>query len=777
MIFLRKPILFLLLLLLSYSSYAQDLGSWDIHTSTRTVSDIILDNESDVWVITSGGIDEITESRDRITLTTLDGLIRLDGQTGAFDPVTSKLFVGYIDGNIDVIDTENESINNIGDIARFENFTVKGINDILVKEELIYVATDFGVVSFDITGEFVKESFTKLGTFERGIRVLDIDIENDTLYCATEFGIAFGNLGDELSIDSNWSNHNADNGFVTEQVRALGVFNGKLYASTESGNFVFEAGEWTSDATFGNGVISEYEFSDDLLLAARSRTIYYGNTLSSLNHINALSEVAGLHFDETSQRVYFGTFSLGAGYLDVTNGSIEYLTPEGPFQNFFKGMQFDGEVLISSSTNETARNGTIDRAKGYYIYSENEWQNFNAQNNNTLGSAGFQQTFTTTITDEYYYFGSWGRGVVRHNKKTGEIAVFDETNSTLRGWSDDSDQFPVISGLETDSNDDVWITSRYADEPLYYQTPGDDDWLSFNKHNATSSIDDYVGLFIDSYDQKWITLENSSSTAGTGLLVIDTGDSSDPDDDEAVKLNSNESSGNLPDDNINAIVQDRNGEVWIGTGRGIARFIFPEFIVRSNSAEERRAQWLINEDTSAISRFLLRDVNVSAMAVNGANQKWIGSVNQGIWVLNPEGSRIEKRFTKENSPLLSDNILSIAINDITGEVFISTDLGLVSYFDTPKAAVNDMARLKVYPNPYVYSKHTRITIEGLSNDTFVKIIGADGSVVNELTTLGGRVNWDGLDYNGQKLGSGVYFVVAMENDGKGKGVGKVVIIN
>lgn len=757
--------------------YAQDLGSWDIHTSTRTVSDVLLDSEGDVWIISSGGIDEINGSGEKITLTTLDGLVRLDGRTGAYDPVSSKLFVGYIDGNIDVIDTENEKINNIGDIARFENFTVKGVNDILVKEDLLYVATDFGVVTFDISGEFVKESFTKLGSFDRGIRVLDIDIKNDTIYCATEFGIAFGDLNRELTIDSNWGTHNADNGFVSEQVQALGVINSKIYASTESANFVYESGVWTADVTFGTGVISEYEFEDNFLLAARSRTLYYGSDLSAINQVNVSSELAGLYFDENSGKVFFGTFSAGAGSLNIQSGSVEYLTPEGPYQNYFKGMKFDDGVLISSSTNETARNATIDRAKGYYIYNNNEWLNYNAQNNSTLESFGFQQTFTTTITKEYYYFGSWGRGVVRHSKETGEIEVFDETNSTLRGWSDDSDQFPVISGLDTDSNDNVWLTSRYADEPLYYQTPGSDDWISFEKHSATSSTDDYFGLFVDSYDQKWITLENSSSTAGTGLLVVDTGDPENPNDDEAVKLTSNENSGNLPDDKISAIIQDRNGEIWVGTGRGIARFIFPEFIVKSTSAEERRAQWLINEDTSAISRFLLRDVNVSTMAVNGANQKWVGSVNQGVWVLNPEGSRIEKRFTKDNSPLLSDNILSIAVNDNTGEVFIATDLGLVSFFDTPKAPVNKMDKLKVYPNPFVYSKHSQITIEGLSNDTFVKILGADGSVVNELTTLGGRVNWDGLDYNGNKLGTGVYFIVALENGENGKGVGKVVIIN
>lgn len=162
---------------------------------------------------------------------------------------------------------------------------------------------------------------------------------------------------------------------------------------------------------------------------------------------------------------------------------------------------------------------------------------------------------------------------------------------------------------------------------------------------------------------------------------------------------------------------------------------FSELIIEGG-ANERQAQWLINEDTTATSRFLLRDVNVSAMAVNAANEKWIGSVNQGIWVINEEGSRIIKRFTTDNSPLYSNNIRSIAINDETGEVFIATDLGLMSYFDIPKAPVDEMNTLKVFPNPFAYSKHNQIVIEGLSDDTQIKILGIDGSVVQELTASG-----------------------------------------
>ena len=339
---------------------------------------------------------------------------------------------------------------------------------------------------------------------------------------------------------------------------------------------------------------------------------------------------------------------------------------------------------------------------------------------------------------------------------------------------DDNPLFPVISGADTDSNDDVWIVSRYASNPLYVQTPGDEDWQAFRK-NSVSGSNEYVGLFIDSNDQKWVSLQ-SSTVNGTGILVIDTGNKDDENDDRAIRLSTDDNSGGLPDDMVNSIIEDENGEIWIGTARGIARFLFSQFIVSTNNPSERRSQWLINEDTSAISRFLLRDVNVSSIAINGANQKWIGSVNQGLWLLNAEGSRIEKRFTTENSPLISNNIRSIAVNDISGEVFIATDLGLMSFQDVPKAPVLKMKDLKVFPNPFSYEKHDQIIIEGLSEETTIRILGVDGTVVKEIETFGGRVSWDGLDYNGNKLGTGVYFVISLQSGSNEKGIGKVVII-
>ncbi len=446
----------------------------------------------------------------------------------------------------------------------------------------------------------------------------------------------------------------------------------------------------------------------------------------------------------------------------------DFYLPSGPYLNFFGNIKVEDKTLIGTSTSSFPSADEFAYLRGYYIFKNGEWNNFNRNTSSALSSIAY--AYSLGSNDSSYYFGSWGDGIIKHQKSTSEITQYDRSNSSLVGIDENPD-YVVISGLEDDSDNNMWAVSYWAGFPLYVQLNETEEWIPF-RGRAGSSL--YFNLFIDSFDQKWVSLVNSDNV-GQGLLVLATGDAADPNDDTSVRLSSAISNGNLPDDKINAFIQDKNGEVWIGTGRGIARFIFPELIIEGGP-EERQAQWLINEDTTAASRFLLRDVNVSTMAVNDANQKWIGSVNQGIWVLNDEGSRIINRFTTENSNLISNNIESIAIDNETGEVFIATDLGLVSYLDIPKAPVKSMNKLKVFPNPFSYSKHSRIVVEGLSESTRIKVLGVDGIVVNELTARGGRISWDGFDYSGNRLGTGVYFLIAYEDSGRETGVGKVVIV-
>ena len=759
----------------SKSLSAQSTGSWSSITSYNTVNSITATNETTIWGISNGGLFSIDDTSFDKQLTPVDGMYRLDGSQIIYIESINSIAVGYIDGMIDLYDLDDSTFERVEDILRVQAFTAKQINDFELREDRLYVATDFGVVVYNINTFLVTNSYTKIGNFDRGTPVLDIRIDGEMIYLATQQGVASANVFDNLDIETSWTVYNEDDGLPSGNITSVIVHDGRFLASSEDGVYILNTNTWQPYSVLNSFERVKFDSINEEgeLVAFNQNRVFIidqDQNLSTINPgINTVSDV-----ESYNGRVSIASITSGIGIGTVSDNSFEFITPEGPNLNFFDGMRFSDGVFLSGTSRLSQRNAFIDNRKGYFIRDENGWQNYNRNTSGALDEARFRQAFTTAVTDEYYYIGSWGRGIARHNKETNQIDVFNSSNSTLRGWAADDPTFPVISGLETDENGAVWATSRYATNPLYVQLPGENEWINYPKSTAVSSNDEYLYLFVDSFNQKWITLQTEGG-AGRGVLVLDTGDPVNINESTGVKLTEEAGGGNLPDASVTSIIEDKEGEVWVGTERGIARFIFPQFII-TGSQEERRAQWLINEDPDAASPFLLRDINVTSMAVNAANQKWIGTASEGVWLLNETGGRILKRFTSENSPLFSDAIRDIAVNDQTGEVYFSTDAGLSTYQDVPLSAAPSMDDLKVYPNPFRYDRHSDIKIENLSDITTIRVLGVDGTLIRVIENRGGRAAWDGRNESGEKVGSGVYVIVALGPDGDEKGVGKVAII-
>lgn len=767
----KNILAFLSLLFLSLTASAQELESWKVYPSFSTVNSISVSGNS-VYTATLGGLFYVEEGEIGEQITTMEGLYQSNPEHVIFDEAHQQILAGYIDGTIDVIDIESGQIDRIEDIQRVTRFNSKSINGFEIYEGRLYIATSFGIIVYDLENLLVEDNFLKLGAFNIGTQVNEIDIVSDSIYAATTQGIAVGNLNENLVQSDYWQNYTEADGLPVNLVDNVKVFNGTIYALVEESIYTQENGTWNLNTDFpesGNRVLERNTNSQTLATATNTRiTILDEQGNTETRNLPLESSISVLML--LNEAIYFGTSNEGLGFLEGLNAAPEYYLPSGPYLNFFNEILASDTALIATSTQEFPSINPLNTFRGYYIFSGDEWNNFNVNTNETIDQSRFVMAYSLGENNSSYFFGSWGSGLVKHDKATNEITHYDRSNSSLLGI-DENQNYIVISDLDRDAQNNMWAISYGADFPMYVQMNGTEEWIPFR---GLSGDDNYYKLFVDAFDQKWIALRDRTNT-GLGLLIIKTGNPQDPNDDESVKLTSSSTNGNLPDEKVNAIIEDKNGEIWIGTGRGIARFIFPELVVEGGP-NERQAQWLINEDTTAVSRFLLRDVNVTAMAVNDANQKWIGSVNQGLWLLNEEGSRIEKRFTAENSNLISDNILSITINNETGQVFVATDLGLVSFQDIPKAPVREMGKLKVFPNPFQYSKHDQILVEGLSEATRIKIIGVDGMVVNELEARGGRISWDGYDFYGNELGTGVYFVVAYESSGRETGIGKIVIV-
>jgi len=767
--------IFLLLLAVFFANeiaQSQGVGTWNAYSSFRTINDISIDADGHIWCATNGGIFSTDADSILKKYTRINGMYRNNPTAMIYDPGQDGIWFGYDDGMLEFFNLKDDSFTMYDDIYRANRYNPRGINRFVISGNKLYIATDFGVVVYSTSNRYVLETYFNLGSFSTGTAVNDIAISGSKVYCATASGVAIGDgsKGD-LIVPSNWSTYGQNEG-INGAVLSIGLQGNKVYASTSDKNLEWDGQQWISSTTFTDGPVVNYSSAGDTLLGVSITgvTLITSGSNKQINGINGTPLAAATVYNGD---LLVGTSTLGLAVIhDINSGKVDkYIAPTGPYLNLFSGVNIANGVLISGSSPVPGKAVSSYTATGYYIYKDGQWHNYNLETNSVLKQFNFNSAFISTYNDDAYYFGSWGKGIVEQKINSDSITVYNST-SGLEGISG-SPSFVVISGLDHDQDGNIWAVSLDApNTPLYYKAKGSNTWSGIGKDPTIPSTDAYYGLMVDNSGQKWISLQ-APQGIGDGILVLDTGDPTTTRDDKSFHLTTDIDQGDLPDPKENDMAQDLKGEVWVGTDRGVVHYIFPDRIINGTS-NDRRSEFLRKAGTDSV---LLRDLHATCIAVDAANRKWIGSEGDGLWLVSPEGDSVLKHYTTQNSPLISDNILSLAIDGKTGTLYIATDEGLVSYVGVVKNPVAKMKHLFVYPNPYSYNKENGpVVIDGLSGQTTINIVTVDGRVVNRLNVTGGRVEWNGKDFNGNRLPSGVYLVIAKDTQNGERGVGKVAII-
>jgi ligand-binding sensor domain-containing protein len=291
------------------------------------------------------------------------------------------------------------------------------------------------------------------------------------------------------------------------------------------------------------------------------------------------------------------------------------------------------------------------------------------------------------------------------------------------------------------------------------------EWKNFLVNSSTA----IAQIVIDDFNQKWI-----QAPRGTGIVVYNHGvDILDASDDEERLLTIGAGNGNLSTNVVYCLLKDLDGEIWVGTSEGISIFYNPGEIFSGTTSGDA-SQPLVN--LGGYNEYLLSKEVVTCMAVDGANRKWVGT-NSGVFLISEDGTEQLLFFNEENSPLLSNTILSITIDGETGEVFFGTSKGIVSFRYTATDGAAEHTAVKVFPNPVRENYNGLIAISGLVQNAQVKITDDAGRLMYETTALGGQAVWDGKGYNGQRAQTGVYLVYSSNDDGTETFVTKFLILN
>jgi ligand-binding sensor domain-containing protein len=765
------------------NSHAQNaqIGEWKAYPSLNTVRSLSYNPQgAEYWASTSGGVFRAIkgDTTQFDVFTTIDGLYAPEPSVILWHDSSQKIWFGFIDGTLQSLDPETRQFQTFTDISRNNRFPSKRINHFYSLDDDLIISTDFGLVRWDASRNLVLESFTNFGTIGNSFRINAVILKSDTLYAATANGLIWANKNDDWLLSTVWKSISLSEASINGPLLTIGAAaTDSLFVSTATSNYVLLNGNMTQINRFPE-VISRYKNMGNKLLAVSNSHVYTSDLNGNLVQVYRNTQAGRVFRDivETENHVMLGTSNQGLIGLDLISAELSRYSPAGPFLNFFSEMHVDNGNLISASSFNPGRVATTFVESGFYIFDGEDWKNFNFRTNEQMRAINGESYYSSAISKDYYAFGSWGKGIALYTKETESIQTFLPANTPELTGIDPAAFFMVVSGLDFDRNGYLWATNYFStNNALYRYDIENDSWLSFRKTPIVSTNDHYFGLTIDSFGQMWIPLfAPTGSGVGRGVLVYDIGDPETNSDDQGYQLLSDSDRGFLPSDMVTALAQDKRGEMWVGTTRGLVRYLFPERIIEGN-ANDRRAEYLRNVGNDSI---YFRDIDVTTIAVDAANQKWIGTSANGLWHITENGDRIIKRFTTENSPLPSNTIRSVAINDQNGMIYIATDLGLVSFVDVTTESYSGRETLKVYPNPLVYKdlEQNRIIIEGLSQATTVRILNTSGVLIDEFNAKGGRVQWTPRQKDGSYLASGVYFVIAVDENGGEKGVGKFAVV-
>jgi ligand-binding sensor domain-containing protein len=320
-----------------------------------------------------------------------------------------------------------------------------------------------------------------------------------------------------------------------------------------------------------------------------------------------------------------------------------------------------------------------------------------------------------------------------------------------------------IPALAVDAEGQVWMTNRHqqANAPGLHVLKTDGSWQSFRLPGFADE-GNLEKILLDHNNYKWLSVSRRPDASARGLVVFD--DRSG----QYRHLSTAAGAGNLPGAEVYALALDQNGPVWVGTDKGVAVFYEPELAFESST---------FGAVTPVIAgRPLLQNQAVKAIAVDGGNRKWVGT-DTGLWLFSEEGDQVIAHFTRANSPLPADNILDIAIHPGTGEVFVVTSAGLVSYRGTATVTEGQPDCALVFPNPVRPGFAGQVGLSGLPQNAIVKITDITGTLVFQTTAAGGMVAWDLKDLKGRRVRTGVYLAFSASPDGRQSCISKIAVVN
>lgn len=769
--FIGSTILLLNLCIMSSGIHAQSaMHQWKYYVNSSKGNDIAALNNS-IFVAFENGLYEFDAINKEGVLWSVTNYLSDIYISKIFtDKTTNRCWIGYKNGNIDFM--TGTTVTNIPYLKISDKMGDKSIVSFQTDTRFTYAAISFGILKIDPVKKEIKDTYYPP---LNGNKIKDLLIYGDSIYALSDSILYSANINNPLlSSENNWKkivfSKNNLKRFHKQQKEMFIETSSNLLLKQSSSNWVFVTEGYFSDQkSFDNLIALEegwattgydgIQLIDNHFNEKKIIYRYDGITVprpqSIIKHLNKYwiaDRECGLvewsdNFNSIVHKINFlpksSVFSVGYhnGQVGVTSGVISKT-----------GFQYNNDGVYVNHDGNTW--------KLYDRYNQTKWKNklvfdissisFNPKKKGEF-AVGSNSFVPVSISED-------GKQI---------DTIFMDSNSTLDKSILDNG-FTFITDLSYDNDGNLWVVNPFSSNVLKVYTSLQT-WSEVSTGSSTLNAW-ATKIKIDYLGNKWIVFP------GLGIAGINTGKTPDNMLDDVIRIvNDGEGSGALPSKDVNAVAIDFDNNLWIGTDEGFAVLYNAPGILDKNGKPFVSQRIKLKYEGNV--EYLLGKTAISDIEIDGGNRKWIATKNAGLFLLSADGNQLIASFTKENSGLISNNINDIQFNHQTGELFIVTDLGLVSYRADASEGTVDYESTVVFPNPYKIEHTKGITIQGIKYDSDVKITDAAGNVVYKTTSNGGTAFWNAQDWNGNRVSPGVYFFWTAPNaiEVEGKKVGKVVV--
>ena len=756
-----KGLVFTLLLILFPAFLKGQLppGSWADHlpyNTSRSVAagdDVVYSSTGSSILIFDNNYSELKK------LSRVNGLSSTGISEIGWSDEKEILIIAYNNGNIDL--AGKNTIFNIPDIlnrnleTRFNRIRTMGRN--------AFLSTGLGIVVIDLDRKEISDTW-KPGPGPENNEVFDVAFGTETIFAATRKGMwQAGRNRQGLSYVGNWELLAALPGPDERYTHA--IFSGEtLYCNLSdpsNGDRILSSGSETRQLSYIPGTVN-WSFDacpEGFMVSSPEKLTIYSSDGQVVRTITSY----GWGTPEISRSscgsgcVWIADRS--HGLVRATNqGDFESLTLSGPATTYPVSVVSEGgRTIICGGVADSFQNPSDQHLK-VSVYENHRFTNILSEDATAalkacIDPANNSRFFVSAGTDGLFEYR--GTSLVKH---------YDNSNSPLE-TGNSSVTGTGTCGMAFDMSGNLWVTHSSGGGSIKILKK-DGSWILNPMTMAASETGD---ITINRNGQALVILPGSQ-----GLFLFD--DNGTPEyfsDDRYGKIQVRDNDGRFFT-SVSAAAEDSEGNIWLATEQGPAVYRSGADLFDNNVRCYRIK--VPRNDGTGTADYLLGNEKITAVEVDGANRKWLGTEGSGVYLVSPDGSSVVRNYNMKNSPLYSDHVTAISVDDVSGEVWIGTSAGLLSVRETATRGKDDYRNIYAFPNPVREDFIGNVTISGLVENSEIKITDISGNLVFETRSLGGQAEWDLRTYNGRRVATGVYLVFCASPDGSLTGMVKILVI-